>query len=468
MTQNLKTDENSVWLAEDTIAPVHHCSNDERRDFLVDRTTEEVISTREADERATKRIEHSELGEQITEGVKGASDRKTLLKAAMGAGALMLAQSAMPRMAYAADASSTKTLIVLFLRGGLDGLYALADETDAAYKAKRPTLALDSSKGHIPLKGSFVMNKNMAPLMNAWNNGHLSFAHAVGDTTMGRSHFDEQARVDRMAPVEVRSGWLARRQMLTMSSQPIFRTYAANLQTPLSLIGGGPVFSTHDFSSYKIFDDGNATNLAVERMYSAPKGVLPIQAMGLFPTLAQVKAWSQGYIPSNGANYTGDLGRQLRQTAQIIKARVGLEVVTIDMETYDDHGDEENALGSRLGHLASNLNAFYTDMGSLMNDVTLVTQSEFGRTTRENGYSGTDHGRGNLVMCLSGKAAPQTIAGTWPGLSASATDANGDLEVTTDHRDVAAEVLKKHLGDSDATLRSVMPGHTIESVGLLR
>lgn len=465
---------NSMWLAEDSIAPVHHCSNDERRDFLVDRERGEVVSPRQADELAVERLERSELGEQIMEdakqqGVTSSAGRRSVLRAAMGAGALMLASAAMPRMAYAAGGSPTKTLVVIFLRGGIDGLHVLAPWQDATYRAKRPTLALSPSADSTMLNSTFMLHPSMKSLRTAWENGHLSFANAVGDKSMERSHFDEQARVDRMAPVEVRTGWLARRQMATMAAQPTFRSYAANLQTPLSLAGDFPVFSSPNFGEYKIYDDGNATNLAVKRIYEAPGGTLPAQAAGLFTTLDQVKAWSRGYTPSPGVTYpNGGPSRQLQQVAQVIKAGVGLEVATIDVETFDDHGDEASALGGRLKELADALAAFYADLGDRMSDVTLITQSEFGRTTRENGYRGTDHGRGNMVLCLSGKAAPKTVAGAWPTLSDSATDRNGDLEVTVDHRDVAAEVLSKHFGDSSAAIAKVVPGHSPKPVGLLR
>lgn len=469
---NTAGEKDSVWLAEDTIKPVHHCSNDDRRDFLVDTVSEEVVSTKQADEIALSRLEASPLGEQMGEnfrqnGVTSQNGKRKAIQYTAAAASVLVAANALPRMAFAAG--SNKTLVVVFLRGGIDGLFTLGPWQDATYKAKRKTTILDPAKGDIQLDNTFALHKSMQPLMQAWNDGHLSFAHAVGDTQMTRSHFDEQARVDRMAPVEVRTGWLARRQMSTMSTQSPFRSYAANTQTPLSLQGDFPVFSTPNFNEYKIYDDGNATNTAVQRTYARLQGIVPFEAMGLFNTLNVVKGWAGRYTPANGAKYSGtSFGRQMAQVAQVIKAGVGLEVATVDFESFDDHGGEQAALGDRLSDLATNLAAFYQDMGTGMDNVTLMTQSEFGRTTRENGIMGTDHGRGNMMLCLSNKAAPKKIAGTWPTLSPGSTDANGDLEVTTDHRDVAAEILSKHLGDSASTISTVLNGYSPKPVGLLR
>jgi uncharacterized protein (DUF1501 family) len=172
----------------------------------------------------------------------------------------------------------------------------------------------------------------------------------------------------------------------------------------------------------------------------------------------------QSYTPANGAKYpNGRFGQSLLQIARLIKADVGLEVAFADIGGWDTHVNEVGAQPA-LGQLANNLSdfgqalaAFYQDLGDLMADVTVVTMSEFGRTARENGNRGTDHGHANAMFVMGGDVRGGKVYGDWPGLAEEQLYENRDLNLTTDFRDVLGEVVAKHLGNPN--LSTVFPGY---------
>ena len=172
------------------------------------------------------------------------------------------------------------------------------------------------------------------------------------------------------------------------------------------------------------------------------------------------------YTPANGAQYLGQFGRRLQQVARLIKADVGLEVAFADIGGWDHHANENNQLTNVLREFGTSLAAFATDMGDRMADIVVVTMSEFGRTAAENGNQGTDHGRGGVMMALGGPIRGGVIHGKWPGLEQEQLFEKRDLALTTDFRDVLAELVQGHLGQSTD---QVFPGFTRgEGLGLLR
>jgi uncharacterized protein (DUF1501 family) len=157
----------------------------------------------------------------------------------------------------------------------------------------------------------------------------------------------------------------------------------------------------------------------------------------------------------------------LRQVARLIKADVGLEAAFVEITGWDHHSNEASQLSSMLNGLASTLTSFSTDMGDRMEDIVLVTMSEFGRTARENGNGGTDHGHGSLMLTIGGPVRGGTIYGEWPGLAPEQLFEARDLAVTTDYRDVLSEILIRHMGITD--LSRIFPGyHSQKNLGFIR
>ena len=206
--------------------------------------------------------------------------------------------------------------------------------------------------------------------------------------------------------------------------------------------------------------DAAADARSFESMYAgAAAGPLQATAQESFEAVRIVHSADPSRIaPSNGADYPrGPLGQALRQIAQLIKADVGLEIAFTDVGGWDTHAGEEGQLAARLRDFGLAIAAFAKDLGTRMADVTLVTMSEFGRTVKENGNRGTDHGHANCMLLLGGGVRGGKVYGRWPGLDASHLYENRDLAVTTDFRDVFAEILSDRMGVAD--LSPVFPGY---------
>jgi uncharacterized protein (DUF1501 family) len=181
------------------------------------------------------------------------------------------------------------------------------------------------------------------------------------------------------------------------------------------------------------------------------------------------KANPQRYQPEHGAQYPrGRFGQSLLQVAQLIKASIGLEVAFLDSGGWDHHTNEgavQGQLANLLRDMAQGLAAFHLDMGDRMENIVLVTMSEFGRTAAENGNRGTDHGHANCMFVLGGPVAGGKVYGRWPGLEREQLYEGRDLEVTTDFRIVLGELLARHLGN--ASLANVFPGFALDASKML-
>jgi uncharacterized protein (DUF1501 family) len=172
---------------------------------------------------------------------------------------------------------------------------------------------------------------------------------------------------------------------------------------------------------------------------------------------------NQPYIPENGAHYpNGPFGRHMQEVAQLIKEDLGLEIAFVDVGGWDHHVNEGGVTGqlaARLKEFGDSLAAFHQDMGGRMADIVVLTMSEFGRTARENGNRGTDHGHANVMFAMGGPVRGGRIYGRWPGLKPSQLNEDRDLALTTDFRDVFAEIVARHLGAQSPS--SIFPGFAI-------
>ncbi|MDH4145870.1 MAG: DUF1501 domain-containing protein [Acidimicrobiia bacterium] len=399
-----------------------------------------------------------------------ALSRRRFLGWSAAAGTGMALGSTGARLAFAEpnDPASGDTLVVVFLRGGADGLSLVAPVADGAYHDARPTVAVptpDVAGGGLPADDRFAFHPGFDRLYDtAWAEGHLAVVHAVGlpsSTSSTRSHFQAQDFWQRAsADPAVRDGWAAR---LLASAGVSGALPAVALQSalPASLRGLRDAVSMNGPDSFQLegLGDAGPAHAALRTMYAGVPEPLGGVATRLLEVLDVVAAAQPGAIPpADGVVYPDSrLAEQLAEVGQLIRADVGLRFAAVETGGWDTHDDMGSVGGGRMATQAAELGdalaAFHADLGPSLSEVTLVTMSEFGRTTRENGSGGTDHGRGSTMLVLGG-AVNRGIYTDWPGLG----DADGerDLDVTIDYRAVLSEVVRTRFGDFDA--ETVFPG----------
>jgi uncharacterized protein (DUF1501 family) len=380
------------------------------------------------------------------------------------------------RTAQAAQARK-KVLIAIFQRGAVDGLNMVVPFGDRTYYGVRPTIAIPKpgesrgpNQGAIDLDGFFGLHPRMAPLEPFFKRGELAIVHASGSHDDTRSHFDAQDYMESATPgvKGTRDGWLNRylhAKDHAERSSP-FRAVALTQSLPRSLQGVAPALAIGQIGQFGIRAgrDGDMMATGFESQYAnAADAVLGTTGKEAFDAVKMLQtANPQGYSPSNGAEYPrSGYGEALRQIAQLIKADLGLEVAFAETGGWDDHRNEgasNGALAVRLDDFSRGLAAFAQDLGDRMADVVVVTMSEFGRTVRENGSGGTDHGHGNAMMILGGGVKGGRVYGKWPGLERDKLYEGRDLAITTDFRDVFAEAVTRHLGAKD--ISKIFPGYT--------
>jgi uncharacterized protein (DUF1501 family) len=381
----------------------------------------------------------------------------------------------------AAAAQRRKILVAIFQRGAVDGLNMVVPFGDRNYYAGRPSIAIarpGATSGAVDLDGFFGLHPRMAPLAPWFTNGQLAVVHAAGSHDETRSHFDAQDYMESGTPgvKSTRDGWMNRYlHAREHESASPFRAVAIAQQLPRSLQGAAPALAIGNLARFGVRDDmsGRATASGFEAQYAAAADSL-LQPVGrdAFDAVKRMQDVNPaGYAPAGGAEYPrSGFGEAMKQIAQIIKGDMGLEVAFTELGQWDHHANEGGATGqlaNRLDDFARGIAAFARDLGDQMADVVLVTMSEFGRTVRENGNRGTDHGHGNAMLILGGDVQGGKVYGRWPGLEREQLWQGRDLAVTTDFRDVFTELVTGHLGATDVS--RIFPGHRAGGqLGLLK
>lgn len=392
--------------------------------------------------------------------------RRIFLKSAgVGFLALGIPPSFLIRAAAGEEAKKNKILVVVFQRGGLDGLNAVIPFKDPAYYALRPTIAVaepgSGAERAIDLDGFYGLHPALAALKPLFTDGHLAVIHAAGSPSNSRSHFDAQDYMESGAPgvKSVRDGWLNRLLQDGHGGGP-FRASAVTFRTPRMLAGDAPALTLNSVEEFRLRDPLLAPEL--EKRYATARDPLLKQtAAGLFEAMRLLKTAAVSPAPSKDTYPNGRFGASLKQIATLIKSEVGVEIAFTEIEGWDTHVAEGGATGqlaNRLREFADGVAAFALDIGDRLDDVVLLTLSEFGRTARENGNRGTDHGHANVMFALGGKIKGGKVYGRWPGLDPNVLYEGRDLALTTDFRAVCGEVLLRHLGRRD--LSKVFPNYT--------
>lgn len=367
-----------------------------------------------------------------------------------------------------------KTLVTIFQRGAVDGLSMIVPFGDDAYYSLRRATAIQApgkTDGAIKLDDNFGLHPAMSSFTNLWKDGRLAVINSCGSPDNTRSHFDAQDYMESGTPgiKSTRDGWLNRAMQATAgNADSPFRAIAVTRQLPRSLYGKAPSVAMTDLSDFTIKAGLYTADLkgGFEGIYEDNiKDTLSETGKDTFEAVNFLKkANPSQFKPENGAVYpNSQLGRSLRQIAQLIKAGVGLEVAFAEMGGWDTHlnqGGARGQLANLLRDLSSSISAFVTDLGKRMDDVVVLTMSEFGRTARENGSRGTDHGHGNAMMVIGNSVTGGKVYGEWKGLKNDQLNEGRDLAITTDFRDIFAEIAVNHLGSKNT--RDLFPKYAFD------
>ncbi len=355
-------------------------------------------------------------------------------------------------------AASRKKLVVIFQRGACDGLNVVVPHAEKNYYRMRPTIAIQKNDV-IDLNGYFGLHPAMSAMKPLYDQGHLAIVHAVGSPDPTRSHFDAQDFMESGTPgvKSTPDGWLNRAlQVEPLDGKPSpFRAVALNAEIPRTLQGRVPAVAVANLADFSVGGRGpqsSAVSNAFEAMYDeSTDSVLHGTGEETFEAVKMLKAANPAqYKPADGVVYpNGAFGNSMKQIAQLLKANLGVEAAFSDIGGWDTHqnqGAANGQLANRLTEFSNTIAAFWRDMGDDAENVTLVTMSEFGRTARQNGTGGTDHGHANVMFVLGGAVKGGKVYGQWPGVNDEQLNEGRDLKVTTDFRNVLGEAAYKTLG----------------------
>ena len=379
-------------------------------------------------------------------------------------------------------AANNKKLVVLFQRGAADGLNIVVPYSEKNYYAMRPTIAIQQ-KDVLDLDGHFGLHPALAAFKPLYDGGHLAMVHAAGSTDASRSHFDAQDYMESGTPgvKGTPDGWLNRALlngpaplMPTTGKASAFRAVALGTQVPRTLQGKLPAIAVSNLADFSVGGKGPQTSAisnAFQAMYDeSSDAVLHGTGQETFEAVKMLKAADPAkYQPAAGVTYPNTpYGNSLKQIAQLMKANLGVEAAFSDIGGWDTHQNQGAATGqlaNRLTEFSNGIAAFWKDMGDDAENITLVTMSEFGRTARQNGTGGTDHGHANVMFVLGGQVKGGKVYGQWPGVENAQLNEGRDLAVTTDFRRVLGEAAYKTLGARNMEI--VFPGAQVHPESFL-
>ncbi len=396
--------------------------------------------------------------------------RRVFLK---GGGVALVGLSAVPaflqRALAAAPTATQRQLVVLFQRGAADGLNTVVPFGEPDYYRLRPSIAIPAPGGRgdtaLDLDGFFGLHPSLVPLEPLYRSRQLAIVHAAGSPDPTRSHFDAQDFMESGTPgvKATADGWL-NRAVESVPREPAspFRMVAMGSHLPRALRGDVPAIALPDVRQFKVMIPSPVAAGGFEAMYAQTvDDALRGASTETFAAIDLLrKADPAKYRPQHGADYPRTrLGQHLLQAAQLLKADIGVEVLFVESGGWDHHVNEggvQGQLATLLRDLGQGLSAFHRDLGDRMAQTVVITMSEFGRTARENGSRGTDHGHANCMLVMGGAVSGGKVFGQWPGLEGHQLYEGRDLALTTDFRSVLGEILARHLRVTD--LASVFPG----------
>ena len=387
--------------------------------------------------------------------------RRAFLKE-MGVLSLALPSWGLPDLVRTDPAPGRPVLVSVFLRGGADACSMLVPHQEPNYYNSRTSTAIPrpgAAGGAIDLDGRFGLHPALKKLLPWYRSGRLAAVHGVGRPMATRSHFAEQAIWDTgVIGNNLRSdGWINRYLASVKPHGPVRALCLGEGLVP-SMRGPVTVQTVSDLAEIALGGGpmgGKQARALLRETYGKRQDDLgraaraALQAMDVLRTVHERRV-----EPANGAAYPeGAFGQRLRQATQLIKADIGLEVISCDLDGWDTHdwqGGTRGRLASLQLQLAEALHAFATDLGPDLDRVLVLVTTEFGRTLAQNGTGGTDHGRAGVAWLLGGKVRGGQLHGRWPGIAPGDLHKGRELQQTTDFRSLLIKVLEGHLKCADA------------------
>jgi uncharacterized protein (DUF1501 family) len=402
-------------------------------------------------------------------------DRRDLLKTLAALGVTPLLSPARGWAALASDTAygSAPRLIVVMLRGAVDGLNVVVPYAEPNYYRLRGSIAIPRAgqdKGALDLDGHFGLHPALAPLLPLWQSRKLAFVQASGSPDPTRSHFDAQDYMESGTPGDknTQNGWMGR--LLGQLGPNPERLDAVSLGPVLPRIfgGGAPVANIplgREAAKATAMDKPEI-NQAYDRMYAHASDLSAAYKEGrasrerILSDLNSDKVSPEAMVADNGAPPPQGFALDASQLARLIQRNTSLQLAFMQLGGWDTHvsqGGSEGQLANRLAPLADGLVTLAAQLGPQCDSTVVVVMSEFGRTAQQNGTNGTDHGHGNVMWVLGGRVNGGRVYGRWPGIEDAALHEQRDLAVTTDFRAVLAQVCERHLRLSDRQLTGVFP-----------
>lgn len=393
-------------------------------------------------------------------------------------GAVTMSPSFLTRtLAQTGKNGGKRILVTIFQRGAMDGLNAVVPFGDDIYYSLRPTIAVQRPKSGdattaIDLDGFFGLHPALSPFKPIYDAGQLAIIHSVGSHNNTRSHFDAQDYMESGTPgvKSTTDGWLNR--YLQANADPKaspFRGVSMGANLPRTMQGKASAIAMNSINDFAIRagngEMGQAMQGGFEAMYQQTvNDALRGTGKETFEAVKMLKRVNPSqYQPAAGVVYPrGQFGDRMKQIAQLIKSDIGLEVAFTDIGGWDTHANQgagQGQLANRLIEFSNGISALYNDLKDRADEVVILTMTEFGRTAKENGNRGTDHGHGSAMFMLGGKVKGGKVYGKWPGLKTNELNEQRDLAITTDFREVFAELAKTHLGATN--LNSIFPGFQV-------
>ncbi len=360
------------------------------------------------------------------------------------------------------NGDNLKTLVVVFLRGGADGLNMVAPAHDDGYHRARPRIAIKATDtGAAKLDGSFILNPILKDLAVPYHDGALAVVHAVGSEDATRSHFEAQDLMERAG--DVAGGWLGRYlRFRGVPTSGALSAISVSRALPESLRGAPSATVMRSLEDFTLGKGGGPLQDSLRKLYAKEHDALGASARDTLAALDRIENLRKTtYSPAHGADYErDDFSQGLKQIARLVKARVGLEAVSLDIGGWDSHITQSAVMDPEMRKLNAGLSAFHRDMGRWMEHVTVVVMTEFGRRLAENSAFGTDHGRGSVMFLMGGGVKGGRVVAKWPGLTKEVLEGPGDLPVKTNYRDVLAPILQRHSPQVD--LAKVFPAYELK------